>query len=123
MNSDGYGPHNRWYEQTWWGKFIVWSQRISPLVVFAITAFLAFGFNFRTPKHWFESIDHRVTNLEQTVSETNEGATRDRGVVLERINVLIRLQCRSMSRQERNLLSICDNLGITTSREEDNDVR
>ncbi len=20
VNSDGYGPHNRWYEQTWWAN-------------------------------------------------------------------------------------------------------
>jgi hypothetical protein len=123
VNEESYGPHSRWYEQTWWGKVIIWSQRFSPFVIVIITGFFAFGFNFRTPKHWFENIDNRVTTLEQTVEKTNEGATRDRAEVIERINVLIRLQCRSMSRQERNILSLCDNLRINNNSGEDSDVR
>ncbi len=123
VNEESYGPHSRWYEQTWWGKIIIWSQRFSPFVIVIVTGFLAFGFNFRTPKHWFENIDERVSTLERTVEKTNEEAIKDRATVIDRINILIRLQCRSMSRPERHLLSICDNLNLNLDLREDNDAR
>lgn len=108
------GPHRRNYEQAWWARGLVLWQRISPLLTFAVFWLLALGFDFKTPKQWFESLQAqqhaqsiRADSIVRAVADLNREATNEREEISRRLDGVARLVCIMATPRDRTLVDFC----------------
>lgn len=88
---------NRAEDQDQWAKLALWRQRYWPILYLVFLLALALGFDFKTPKMWYSSMETRLKEVEGRMSTVEEA----NNLVESKIDVLLRLRCLDNSLTER----------------------